>query len=73
MEYITVNEAAQKWGVSPRRVQILCSQERIKGAVRFGPVWRIPETAVLPNARRKNQPADLPLPRKSPFLDMTDL
>lgn len=73
MEYITVSEAAAKWGVSTRRVQILCNQERIKGAVRFGPIWRIPETAVLPNARRKNEAPSLPMPRKSPFLDMTNL
>ena len=73
MEYITVQEAAKKWGVSVRRVQYLCGQERIKGAVRFGPVWRIPETAVLPNARQKGAPPHLPMPRKSPFLDMTNL
>ena len=73
MEYITVQEAAEKWGVSVRRVQFLCSNDRIKGAVRFGPVWRIPETAVLPNARKKIEELHLPLPRKSPYLDMTDL
>ena len=73
MEYITVSQAAEKWGVTPRRVQMLCNESRIKGAVRFGPVWRIPETAVLPNSRRKEEEPQLPMPRKSPFLDMTDL
>ena len=73
MEYITVAEAAEKWGVSVRRVQYLCGHDRIKGALRFGPVWRIPETAVLPNARKKTAEPHLPMPRKSPFLDMTDL
>lgn len=73
MEYITVQEAAEKWGVSVRRVQYLCGHDRIKGAVRFGPVWKIPSTAVLPNARKKDEDPHLPLPRKSPFLDMTDL
>lgn len=73
MEYITVQEAAEKWGVSVRRVQYLCGHDRIKGAVRFGPVWKIPSTAVLPNARKKNEEPHLPMPRKSPFLDMTDL
>ena len=73
MEYITVQDAAKKWGVSTRRVQYLCVNDRIKGAVRFGPVWRIPETAVLPNARKKDADPHLPMPRKSPFLDMTDL
>jgi len=73
MEYITVSEAAQKWGVTTRRVQMLCNDGRIKGAVRFGPVWKIPATAVLPNAKSKNEEPHLPMPRKSPFLDMTNL
>lgn len=73
MEYITVSEAAEKWGVSIRRVQMLCNEDRIKGAVRFGPVWKIPVTAVLPNSRRKKSEQQLPMPRKSPFLDMTNL
>ena len=73
MEFITVKEAAEKWQVSVRRVQILCNSERIKGAYRFGKSWMIPSTAVLPNARRKDEEPTLPMPRKSPFLDMTDL
>ena len=73
MEYITVKEAAEKWGVTPRRVQILCHGERIKGAYRFGRSWMIPSRAVLPNARKKIEEPTLPMPKKSPFLDMTNL
>lgn len=73
MEYITVSEASKKWGVTTRRVQMLCNEGRIKGAVRFGPVWKIPYKAVLPNARKKQEEPHLPMPRKSPFLDMTNL
>ena len=73
MQYITVQEAAQKWGVTTRRVQMLCNEERIHGAVRFGKSWMIPHTAVLPNARKKSQEPRMPMPRKTPFLDMTDL
>ena len=73
MEFITVKEAAEKWGVSPRRVQILCNSARVKGAYRFGKSWMIPQTAVLPNARRREEEPQLPMPRKSPFLDMTNL
>lgn len=73
MEYITVSEAAKKWGVTTRRVQMLCNEDRIKGALRFGRVWKIPSTAVLPNTRKKDNAPRLPMPRKSPFLDMTDL
>ena len=73
MEFITVKEAAAKWQVSVRRVQVLCNDGRIKGAYRFGKSWMIPTTAVLPNARRQNEEPHLPMPRKSPFLDMTNL
>lgn len=73
MNYITVKEAAEKWGVSVRRVQFLCKQNRIKGASRMGKSWVIPQSAVLPNARRRDEAPTLPMPRKSPFLDMTNL
>ncbi len=73
MNFITAKEASEKWGVSIRRVQILCNQDRIKGAYRFGKSWMIPASAVLPNARRKEEEPTLPMPRKSPFLDMTNL
>lgn len=72
MEFITVKEAAEKWGVTPRRVQILCAQERIKGAVRFGKSWMIPQRAVLPSSAKGEEP-HMPMPKKSPFLDMTNL
>ena len=71
-QFITVKEASEKWGVSTRRVQILCSQKRIKGAYRFGKSWMIPAEAILPNARRTEE-EKLPMPRRSPFLDMTNL
>lgn len=72
MNYITAKEAAEKWGVTPRRVQILCSQDKIKGAYRFGKSWMIPERAILPSSAKGEVP-HLPMPKKSPFLDMTDL
>lgn len=73
MNYITVKDAAARWGVSARRVQILCSTGRIKGAYRFGRSYMIPDGAVMPNARRGEEEPSLPMPRKSPFLDMTNL
>jgi len=54
MEYITAKEAAEKWSISQRRVQVLCEQERIKGAVRLGWAWAIPKDAQKPvDARLK--------------------
>ena len=43
--YITVQEAALKWGISPRQVQILCKSNRIDGATRMSRIWIIPENA----------------------------
>ena len=73
MQYISVKEASEKWGVTQRRVQILCNKNEIKGATRFGKSWMIPSTAVLPSSAKKDEEPHLPMPRKSPFLDMTDL
>lgn len=73
MDFITAKEAAEQWGVTPRRVQILCSNGSIKGAYRFGKSWMIPKNAVLPSSAKKDKEPHLPMPRKSPFLDMTDL
>lgn len=52
--YITVQEAADKWGISPRQVQILCKKNRVIGATRMSRIWIIPEDAEKPtNNRRK--------------------
>lgn len=73
MEYISVKEAAEKWGVTVRCVQKLCSEERIKGVAKFGKSWMIPARAILPSSAKKDENPHLPMPRKSPFLDMTDI
>ena len=46
--YLTIKEVAEKWGVTRRRVQTLCSQGKIEGATRFGNVWAIPENVIRP-------------------------
>lgn len=57
LNYISVKQAAKNWGLSARRVQVLCNENRIEGAQRVGNVWTIPETAVKPDdARKKTQP-----------------
>lgn len=54
MEYISAKEAAAKWGVTDRRVQVLCEQGRIAGVYRLGNAWAIPSDAEKPtDARRK--------------------
>ncbi|MBE6577379.1 MAG: hypothetical protein E7653_04505 [Ruminococcaceae bacterium] len=73
MEYITVKEAAAKWGVTPRRVQILCANGRIAGIERFGNRLMIPKDAIYPVGASQIAEIDQPLPRKTPFLYMSDL
>lgn len=53
--YMTVQEVAEKWGVSSRQVQILCKKGRITGAMRMSRIWIIPENAKKPtNSKRHN-------------------
>lgn len=53
--YITVQEAAEKWGVTPRQVQILCKENRITGAARMSRIWIIPENAEKPTNNKRGQ------------------
>ncbi|MBQ6753858.1 MAG: Fic family protein [Bacteroidales bacterium] len=48
MNYIKVSEAATKWGISARRVRLLCEQGRIAGVERKGNLYMIPEDATQP-------------------------
>ena len=54
MEYRTVRETAEKWGLSLRMVQQFCIDGRIPGARKFGKSWAIPADAEKP---RGAQPA----------------
>lgn len=42
MKYLSVTQTDEKWGVSTRRIQILCNEERIQGAVKIGCTWAYP-------------------------------
>lgn len=53
MGYITAGQAAKKWEISQRRVQILCAENRIEGTFKLGEVWAIPENAEKPDDNRK--------------------
>ena len=56
MEYLTVKEIAEKWGISERRseerLQTMCKEGMVEGSKRFGRSWAIPEDAVKPVDRR---------------------
>ena len=77
-DYMTIAEASERWGISQRQVQHLCTLGSVEGALKFGRAWMIPKNANKPvdgrtKAARAELDADMPLPRKTPFLYMSDL
>ena len=52
MEYLSIKQTAEKWGITVRRIQVLCAEERIPGAVKIGPYWAIPADAEKPCDQR---------------------
>lgn len=55
MNGMTTKEVAEKWGVTPRQVQLLCAKGRVPGAVRFGNAWVIPKNAQKPQDGRSDK------------------
>ncbi len=56
LEVISVPEAAKKWGISERRVQKLCEENRIPGVAKFSRMWLIPKDAEKPaDGRLRNK------------------
>lgn len=55
MDYITIKELSEKWGVTPRRVNYYCAGGRIPGAVKMAGVWLIPKDAEKPMDGRTKQ------------------
>ena len=54
-EYMTAQEAAELWGISVRRVQRLCKENRIEGILNINRVWLIPKGTDKPNDARKKE------------------
>lgn len=52
MDYMTLKEASEIWGVTPRWINYYCSSGRIPGAVKMGTVCLIPKGAQKPADRR---------------------
>lgn len=62
--FMTVKQAAEKWGISDRRVRILCAEGKIPGAFQVGRGWKVPIDAV--------KPADGRFKSTESLLDMID-
>lgn len=52
LSYMSAKEAAEKWNISQRRVSVLCSENRINGAMMVGNMWIIPSNAEKPIDKR---------------------
>ncbi len=78
---VKLSEKAEEWGISVRRIQALCAEGKVSGAVRMGRDWMIPIDAVRPidgrtkagRAATDDAYVNMPFPKKTPFLHMTSL
>ena len=52
MNYLSIRQTAEKWGVSARWVNDLCADGRIPGATKIGSYWAIPDNAQKPRDAR---------------------
>ena len=52
MEYLSIRQTAEKWEISKRRIQILCAEGRIPGAIKIDYSWAIPAEAEKPRDGR---------------------
>jgi excisionase family DNA binding protein len=60
MQYITVKQASQRWGISDRRVRLLCAEGRIEGVVRKGRSYLIPADTLKPIDGRSLRGKEIP-------------
>lgn len=74
MYYLTIRQTAEKWNISVRSVQNMCKNGLIHGAYKWGNSWKIPDDAERPADKRRGAlHHQIFMPRKTPFLNMTNL
>lgn len=52
MQYLSIRQTSEKWGISTRRIQILCKEGRVPGAIRIDYSWVIPKDTGKPEDAR---------------------
>ena len=52
MEFLSISQLSKQWEISPRRIQVLCTEGRIEGAIKVGYSWVIPADAKKPADER---------------------
>ena len=58
VNYLSVDEASQKWQISERSVRNYCAQGRVEGALLEGKTWKIPSTAEKPDRKPRHSSAE---------------
>lgn len=53
MNFLTTVEMSEIWGISSRRISLLCSEGRVEGALKKGKTWLIPDNATKPEDPRR--------------------
>jgi Fic family protein len=67
--YITTKQAAKKWGISERRVRVLCAEGRVEGAFKVGRAWNIPSDVRRPEDGRLKRDLIAEIEKKKAVLD----
>lgn len=62
MNYLSIRQTAEKWNLSKRRVQILCAEDRITGAIRIDSTW---QSRQMPKSLRMRGSSPASTERKS--------
>ena len=52
LEYLSIKQTSEKWGITGRRIQVLCKEGSIPGVTKVGSYWAIPADAEKPNDQR---------------------
>ena len=73
MKFISTKEASERWGISQRRVCVLCNNGRIKDAQRAGAYWIIPECAAKPYDDRIKSGKYIKPDKKCPCNEKTNI
>jgi AraC family transcriptional regulator len=58
LDYLTVKEAGEKWGIGSRMVTLYCVNGRIEGALKKGNLWLVPRDAEKPADGRRRKKSD---------------
>lgn len=55
LDYLTVKETGEKWGIGSRMVTLYCVTGRIEGALKKGNLWLVPRDAEKPADGRRRK------------------